>query len=94
MRASEKSATTRALPRSPICDRSAESAQRRLMAARRDSTSPGGTTSPVTLCWLTQGTPEGNCVEMTGLLHAIASICTRPKASAFVTEGSTNRSQA
>ena len=43
---------------------------------------------------LTQGTPVASAVLITGLPQAIASSCTYPNASARVTDGSTNTSQA
>ena len=64
------------------------------MASRKAATSPGGTTRPLSPWRFTHGTPEGRSVLTTGLPQAIASSCTMPKASALVTDGSTNMSHA
>ena len=63
-------------------------------ARRRAAASPGSTTSPVTPCWLTQGTPDRTFVLTTGVPHAIASTWTNPKASARVIDGRMDTSAA
>ena len=53
--------------------RSKRSVESRRIASARPSASPGSTTSPLTPCWFTQGTPVGKFVLMTGRPAAIAS---------------------
>ena len=52
------------------------------------------TTRPVSSCRFTCGTPDFRSQQTTGRPQAIASTCTRPKASFGVTEGSANTSAA
>ena len=88
------SVSKRSRAASPIRRRSAASPANRCSAALSARLSPGGTVRPVTPSTFTHGTPVGSRVLITGFARAIASSCTSPNASARVTDGSTNMSQA
>ena len=93
MRLAVKSSSARARALAPSDDCRPASPQRRISAARSDSTSPGGTTRPDSPSRLTQGTPVGSAVLMTGRPASIASTWTMPNASCRLTDGSASRSQ-
>lgn len=63
-------------------------------AAAKARASRGGTTRPVSPSRFTYVTPLWSSQQTTGFPQAMASNCTRPKASAGATEGMQNTSQA